>query len=229
MPDPQPNERPKVTRMTDYQGNSNKSRQAGDQGPSQAKKVEKVVTGEVTVPKKPFWRKTKDSVIATDAKSLGGYLFWDVLIPTIKDAFVNTATRGIERAFYGERATRGRDNIIGRGGRRGINTYYPYDQPRDPIGRSRESRAIEARSSERRDTDRESYILSSRDDCIRVLDEMNEILEAQGFVTVATLKELIGYPSTHVDWKYGWTTLISVNPLQVQEGFLIDFPHPVVV
>lgn len=225
MPEPEPSERPKVTRMTDYQGNSNKSRQQGAQGPTQGKKVEKVVTGEVTVPKTPFWRKTKNSVVATDAKTLGGYLFWDVIIPSVKDAIVTTATRGIERAFYGERAMRSRDNMIGR---RGRNTYYPYDQPRDPIGRSRESRAIEARSSERR-SDRESYLMSTREDCERVLDEMNEILDQQGFVTVATLKELIGYPSTHVDWKYGWTTLINVTPLQTQDGFLIDFPHPVVV
>jgi len=222
MPEPQPNERPKVTRMTDYQGNSNKSRQQQGQGPTQAKKVEKVVTGEVTVPKKPFWKKTKDSVVVTDAKGLGGYLFWDVILPTVKDAIVNTIKSGVDRAFYGEKAMRTRNDML-----RGRSSYYPYNQARDPIGRSRETRAIEARSYERRE--REAYILASREDGQRVLDEMNEIIDVQGFVTVATLKELIGYPSSHVDWKYGWRTLIDVQVNQIPEGYLIDFPHPVVV
>lgn len=226
MPEPERSERPKVTRMTDYQGNSNKSKDGPTSGPGEQKKVEKVVTGEVTLAKKSFAKRTRESVIASDARSLGDYLFWGLLIPTIKNAIVDMATRGIERAIYGDKAIRTRDNIRGREGR---TTYYPYNQARDPIGRSREGRAIEARYTERRPSDRETYIMSTREDADRVLDEMNEVIELQGFATVAMLKELIGFPSTHVDWKFGWTTLVGVQSHQVSEGYLIDFPKPVQV
>jgi hypothetical protein len=221
----EPSEQPKKeapTNIINYQGNAKKAKEPPG---TPEKKVEKIVSGEVVIQKKGIGRKAKEAVVAADFKSVGGYLIWDVLIPAVKNVIVDTATKGIERAIYGERAVRTRNNAVGRGRGESRVTLFPYDQQRDPIS----ARAVDVssrRGIEQRSSDRETYILSTREDADRVLDELTETIEAQGYVTVATLKELIGFPSTHVDYKWGWTHLIGVQSKQVREGYIIDFPHP---
>lgn len=222
----QPADKPEaeIKKMTDYQSNSRKSRGGGQ--PAQEKiEVHKVVTGEVVVQRKTFGRKAKEAVVAADFKSVGGYLIWDVLVPAVKNVIVDTATKGIERAIYGDRAIRSRDSSISSRGR----VQYPYHQHSDPINRRGERGVIDARAREigrGSSTDNEPYIFSSRDDAERILDEMTEIIERHGYVTVATLKELMGFLSTPVDWTWGWDTVIGVKSRQVREGYLIDFPSP---
>lgn len=227
MTDPAEKREADIKKMTDYQSNSKKG-QGGGQKSETRIEVEKVVTGEVVVRKKGFGRKAKDAVVAADFKSVGSYLILDVLVPAVKNVIVDTATQGIERMIYGDRAIRSRDSS-----RRG-RVSYPYHAHSDPINRNRDRdrdrNVIDARSREisssSRSSDNEPYILSSREDAERVLDEMTEIIERHDYVTVATLKELIGFPSTSVDWTWGWDSLIGVRARQVREGYLIDFPNP---
>lgn len=211
-----------IRKITDYQSNSKKIRGGGHPA-SEKIEVEKVVTGEVVVQRKTFGRKAKEAVVSADLKSVGGYLIWDVLIPAVKNVIVDTATKGIERAIYGDRAIRSRDSSS-----RG-RVQYPYNHHSDPINRNRDRGVIDARSREiarNSSADNEPYIMTSRDDAERVLDEMTEIIDRHDYVTVATLKELIGFPSTPVDWGWGWDSLIGVKARQVREGYLIDFPSP---
>lgn len=213
-----------VKQITDYK---DKAKRKGGQ-PQDVKAVEKVIVGEVVIQKKSFGRKARDAVVAADFKSVGGYLIWDVMIPAVKNMIVDTATKGIERAIYGDRAIRSRNNIGNRESR--LTTHrYPYEQRHsDPLNRNR---ALDARGREisQRAVDREKYILPTREDADRVIDEMTDIIERDDFVTLATLKELIGVRSDHVDYKWGWRSLVGVQSVQVREGYLIDFPSPIQV
>lgn len=218
-----------VKQITDYQDKAKKrGGQSQTPGETQAKSVEKVVVGEVVIRKKSMGRKARDAVVAADFKSVGSYLFHDVFIPALKNMIVDTAVRGIERTMYGERAIRTRNNIGNRESR--LTTHrYPYEQRHsDPLNRNR---AIDAngRQISQRSVDRERYILATREDADRVIDEMTDIIERDDFVTLATLKELIGVRSDHVDYKWGWRSLVGVQSLQVREGYLIDFPSPIQV
>ena len=52
--------------------------------PLPQKKVEKVVSGNVTVKKKSALAKMRDMFISEDADKVGGYILMDVLVPSIK-------------------------------------------------------------------------------------------------------------------------------------------------
>jgi hypothetical protein len=43
-------------------------------------------------------------------------------------------------------------------------------------------------------------------------------------VSLADLFDTVGLPATHVDNKWGWTNLASVEVRQVREGWQISFP-----
>lgn len=221
MPEtPQEPDKPEV-KTTNYQDRSKAKQEQSEE----KKVIEKVVVGEVVVQKKKFGRKAKEAVVAADFKSVGGYLFWDVLIPAVKTMIVDTATKGIERAIYGDRAIRTRNNVT----RDSRMTIYPYNQHSNPLNQSSSVIDMTRRSIDRTGGSRETYILYSRDDADRVLDQMTEIIQTQGFATVATMKELMGLDFSPQDYKWGWKTLVGVRSHQVQQGWVIDFPAPVPV
>lgn len=224
---PEPENKPKVTNMTDYQGREKRKRDKD----APEKKIEKVVVGEVVVGKKTFGRKAKEAVVEADFKSVADYLMWDWFIPLVKHSIVEGIINTAETMFFGERSRRTRRNIMRPSERESRVTLYPYNQHH----RGRERGAIEARSREvgsRREVESRSsdglyYILPNRDEATRVLDEMQEIIELQGYVTVADLKELLGVESLpHTDNKYGWRSMRGIKDFQSREGYVIDFPPP---
>lgn len=203
----------------DYAGNPKKNKEEN----KPAKVVEKVVATEVIVQKKTLGRKFRDLFLEADLKSVARYVVSDVLLPALRNTIVDASTKGIERMMYGDSATRRRG--YGPGGR---VTYTSYQSPvsRGPAGSSIISRMAPSieRGPRTNRYSRDDFILASRDEADLVLERMNDILEQYEVVSVADLHDLIGYPTTHVENKWGWTYLGDVQVRQVREGYLIDFP-----
>ena len=63
------------------------------------KKVEKVVTGNVTIKKKSALVKIRDMFIAEDADKVGNYILMDVLVPSIKKAIVDIIKSSADMIF----------------------------------------------------------------------------------------------------------------------------------
>lgn len=203
----------------DYQGNSKKEKVV-DQIPD--KKVEKVIVGEVVVHKKSLGRKFKDLFIEADFKSVVRYVSMDVLLPAARNMIVDGASKGIERMMYGDSAIRRRNYGAGVGPRVTYNNpinrgYRNAPSPRPPLG------SLESRSAAR--TNREEFILSSREEAQLVLERMNDIIDTYEVVSVADLNDLVGFPTSHVDNKWGWLYLGDVQIRQIREGYLIDLPQ----
>lgn len=198
--------------MVDYQGNSKKDRSR--QAPE--KKIEKVVVGEVAVQKKPLGRKIKDVFVEADFKTVFRYVAVDVLLPAAKNMIWDAGSKGLERTLFGDRAIRGRN--FGPGPRVSYN---------NPIYRDREYR--DPRTSPPGPTrvprqSRNDFILTSREEANLVLERMNDIIDTYEVVSVADLNDLVGFPTSHIDNKWGWYTLGDVAVRQIREGYLIDLP-----
>lgn len=183
--------------------------------------VEKVVTGEVVAKKKSLTRKFKDLFVEADFKSVVRYIVADVLLPSARNMIVDASTKGIERMMYGESSMRRRSSV-------GYGSRVTYNNPinrgyRDSVGRNAPTVERGPRSSR---MSRDDVVLSSREDAELVLERMNDIIETYGEATVSNLNELCGFPSSHVDEKWGWTYLGDVDVKQTRDGFLIDFTSP---
>ena len=213
--------------MVDPQANSNKSREARIENPSK-EKVEKVVlTGEVIKKKKSLGRKFKDVFVGADARSVISYVVAEVLLPAAKNMIVDASSKGVERMMYGDVNPLGRRiyNTTGRP-RVSYNAIRPegYRDPytRPPIGLSATRREQPTRLQYPRDDS--EIIISSKEEAEAVLDRMSDILQVYNVVSVADLYDLIGIPSTHIDNKWGWSSLYGLKTRQVREGFLLELP-----
>ncbi len=185
----------------DYSGNAKKNKM--EQKPKPEKKVERVVQSEVLVQKKGIGRKFKD-----------------VLFPAVRNMIVDASTKGIERMMYGESSIR-----------RGRSGYGPRVTYNNPINRpgyaeisSRSAPPVAMGPRSLRASAGNEFILSSREEAILVLEQMNEIIDTYEVVSVADLNALVGFPTSHVDNKWGWTFLGDTQVRQVREGYLLDLP-----
>lgn len=206
---------------TDYQGNAHKGKEQKVEKDSEDRKVvEKVVTG-VVIEKKPgIGEKFKKVFFGGEFRGAMKYIAADVLLPAIRNLFVDATTKGVERIVYGESRPMRRTGFDYR-------SRVQYNSPtfRTEIrpGPRLPDQAPIMRSLHREPND---LVLASRDEAELVLERLGDILDNYDVVSVADLYDLTGLPSSHIDNKWGWTQLNKTEIRQVREGFLLSLPKP---
>lgn len=214
--------------MEQFPGNSQKARV-----PDEPKKIERVTSAKVGRGKRRLGKQFKETfVTGDDARGVMEYVIIDIIVPEIKDLFVDVVQSGIERWVHGG------DNRRVRRGRIPSTTYdnvgrVAYDSiSRGPYGSSRQSTTTQPqRTMSRPSRARHRFdelIIPTRQEAEEVIDRMFDILSRYGSVSVADLYELTGVQSSHTDMKWGWTQLRGAKavPVRRQGGFLLDLPEP---
>lgn len=192
--------------MTDLPSNS-KVRKPDTEKPE----VVQIAEGKVVVRKRGFFRRVREDFLQAEMTKTRDYLVHSVIIPGVRDLIVNATREGVESMIYGE--TRGR--------RHGYSTT-----PRQRVTYNNPSRAAHQRYSQpnRAPSERvgNDYLLSSRVEAERVVDMLANVCDQYGVVSVADMNELCGLPSTHVDQRWGWTSVQHTRIRQTRDGFLIE-------
>lgn len=202
----------------DYQGNAKKDKEPKTE--SSKKPLEKVVTGDVVVKPKTIGNRFKNIFFGGDIETSRQYLVSEVILPALRNLVVEAVAKGVDRLVYGESAHRHRRQP----------TYGPRVQYNNPIDRGRtQSRAFlpDQRPIERWTSGKKSFedvIVANKEDADTVVERLTDIVDMYDVVSVADLYELLGLPSSHVDNKWGWTHLSSIEVRQVREGYRISFP-----
>jgi len=201
----------------DYQGNPNKAKEE-----KPAKQIEKVVTGEVIQKPKSIGRKFKDIFLGGDLRASARSVTGDVILPAIRDLIVDAVSSGAKRLVYGESMYRRRPT-----------EYRPRVQYSNPINPSyrgmrdpRERPNLPDQPSLVRQQRREAneIILAQREDAELVVERLIDIIDKYDVASLADLYDLLGWPTTPIDNKWGWTFLKNVEIRQVRDGYLIDLP-----
>lgn len=194
---------------TNYKPNSHKSKES-KQADGEAKKLEKVISGNAIVKKKSGVHKLADVFISEDASSVKSYVWSDVFVPTIKKLFCDIIKDSADIIFGG--GTR-RD-------RNGIrSSYVSYDRFSDR--RDDRNYGI-ARSS---GLDYDNIILETKGDAEEVLMQLDGVIDQYGHATVLDLFDLVGKTAPHTANKYGWTNLRNARSERVRDGYLLKLPR----
>lgn len=69
-------------------------------------------------------------------------------------------------------------------------------------------------------------IFESRKEAMKALDEMKDILEEYGFITVADMCDMADLPAPYTSNKYGWTNLSNAEVVRVRMGYKISLQKP---
>lgn len=196
-----------VSRMEKFEPNSHKYKQEQQQSADKPK-IEKVVTGPVTVRKKNELKKIASTFISEEAHNVKNYILMDVLIPAIKNAIEDVVTNGIRMILRGETAARKSDIP---GSRFSYNKCY-NDNKQPSVSRSARGMYYD------------DIVLKSRAEAETVLEEMDHILDRFGKVSINDLNDLVGRTGEYTDSRYGWTNLSNAKVVRTYDGYLLDLP-----
>lgn len=183
------------------------------------KNLEKVVSGEVIQKKKGFGSKLKETFGGDDARSVGSYIFFDVIIPAAKAMLADAASQGAERLLFGD--SRGRSRVSG--GRGAGYTSYSRMYGRDNDRSSRRELSSRARATH----DFDEIILQERGEAEEVLDQLTNLVDDYGHAKISDLYELVGITGSYIDDKWGWNDLSRASTSRVRQGYLLDLPKPI--
>lgn len=205
----------------DYQGNPNKDKEKKPE-----KQIEKVVTGEAVQKPKSIGRKFKDIFFGGNIKASARFVAADVILPAFRDLLVAAISDGARRVVYGESMYRRRPPEY----RPRVQYSNQYSNPINPPYRSWSDPRPRANLPDQRNPYRverreaNDIILASKIDAERVVESLIEIVDKYEVASLADLYDLLGWQSSHVDNKWGWTYLNNVEIRQVRDGYLIDLP-----
>lgn len=169
------------------------------------------------VKKKSLWKRFKDCFFAEDAKSVGAYLWRDVIRPAIIKLIDDAGTNAIHMAVYGDKYPRARANG---------QTHVSYQsQYASNANRQRPYYNLASRY----DHILEGCFLEDTDDAYACRDAIMSEITTYGRLSVLTLSQIVPeqlmFETAHTDSNWGWTSLNGESILQrVPSGWTISLP-----
>lgn len=180
------------------------------------KKVEPIVEGKVVLRKRGLGRKISEMFTGDDARSVMGYVVYDIAIPALKSMLADMIGNGAERALFGEVRSRSYSDRHRRVGYTNYSSEYRRD--RDEPRREISSRA-------RRTHDFGGVVLESRGEAEEILEKMADLIAQYKFASVNDLLDLLDQPTDFTGEKWGWTSIRDAGVRRVRDGFLLDLPR----
>lgn len=209
--------------MEPLPGNSHSGASSSKNEPDK-KRVERVVHGEVTTRKPSFGKRLRESFFPGHAETVGEYVLWDVLVPSIKDVVADMGISFMERMLFGETRSTGRRPSQRGGGTQvnysGISTARRGIRP-DPRD---EPRQISQRGMATHDFD--EIVFGSRIDAESALIGLEDAIGRYQAATVADFYDLVGLTGSYTDQDWGWTNLDRVGVTRAGGGWLLNLPRP---
>lgn len=199
-----------------YGGNSNRQKDVAV-APERVK-IEKVIEGRAVERKKGIGRKLKDHFQGeNDMQSIGSYIFWDVIIPKVRDLAFDAINEGANRAFYGDTSPRRTSSNGGRVVSRPTAYNRIYDTPSA-------ARTVSQRP-QTQTASIQDILIPSLGEAEKVLDTLIEYVEKYGFVSVLDLYDAVGITNGEfTDDKHGWDDLRTARPIRTRDGYILDLP-----
>lgn len=200
----------------DYKPNSNRFREEQKMAAQEEtkKRTEKIVNGRVRTKKKSEISRLADIFVPGDISKVKDYAFSDVIVPNIKKAVYDIVVNGLEMFMYGETGRHERRS----GSRVSYSRYYDErdrDRRRDDSPRARTR------------LDFEDIVFDSKGEAEGVREEMMNVIDEYGFVTVADMYDMAGLDQPYTSNKFGWTSIRSAESVRLRDGgYILKLPRP---
>lgn len=204
--------------MTDREYPSNS--QSAKPGP-EPRKVEQVVTTPVKSRPKSVGKRLKDALIGGDSRTAMQYVIGEVIIPQAKEMIAEAATTAFERLIFGESRSGGRRSSSRTNG---YTNYARYSSKNIRRGSGEDRPTVSPRTK-----DLDDIIFETRIEAQNVLEQMNDLLEEYGLVSIADLYTMLGWSnrSTHTDQKWGWDDLQAADIRMTRGGYILILPKQI--
>lgn len=180
------------------------------------RKYEKVTSGEVKVKNRITPKKIAQTFFTEDLEDVKTHVVFDILIPKVKDAVVDTILNTIEMIFYGEVRRRTTTSTTASP----IRTIS-YDK----MSKKAETAPSRSIPAPRRGFHPEDVVFEESADAQHVLDTMCEVLEQYGSVSALDFCEFAGVGGEYTLRDYGWRDLSEAKVMRISGGgWIVDLP-----
>lgn len=192
----------------------------------EVKKVEQVTTGKVIKRKVPLGTRLRETFVGGDAKSVGGYVLFEVLVPALKDTIADIVSQGAERMLFGDVRSSSRRTGFRTGNPTGHVSYNRYSSSA-PWSRNRPEESRPRPTTRTRGShDFDQIILATRGEAEEVIDRLFDLIAKYEQATVNDLYELVGISGSFTDERWGWTDIRGAGVSRISNGYLLDLPRP---
>lgn len=208
----------------DFPANSHKAKDAPPQEP---KNVKPIIKGGAQRRKPGLGKRFAETFGGGDARGVGSYVLFDVLLPAAKDMVSDAVSQGIDRMLFGEsRPSSRRGRTIG-GSSTGYVNYNGMSRStngsmRQKNDQSRGMLTRQARAAQKFD----EILLQTRAEAEEVIERLRDLIEQYGTATVADMLTLVDISPEYTDGNWGWDDLSDARIHRDREGYLLDFPKP---
>lgn len=205
--------------MDNYAPNSHRYKEEQKHSSDEKREIKKVAGGKVRTKKKSELSKLSDVFISEDAANVKNYIFFDVLVPAIKNAIIDIATDSVNMIFGGTRRSGGSGSLLGMASR--SSSYISYNKYSD----RRDNRHSYDDSRSRTRFDYDDIIYETRAQAMDALDTMEDAIDAYGFVTVADMYDMVDLTAPYTGNRYGWYSLRDAEVTRLRGGgYIIKLP-----
>lgn len=214
-----------------YPGNSHAQREKREvvPAPDERKPLKKVIKGEASR-RVPIGRRIANSFRGEDGRSIGEYVLFEIIIPSVKDTIVDAGKDALERAFFGDTGgsrsrsrSRGGSSYEYRNNKTQYSKRYPGRNFEGDGGRNDDRRSISRRSRSTHNFD--EVTLETRGDAEEVLDALRNAIDQFHEVTVADLYDLVDISWEPIDRTWGWTDLRDAQVRRLRSDlYVVDLP-----
>lgn len=185
-----------------FPGNSNKDKRAREEASIVPEQT--IQSGGARLKKKSEGSKILNALFGNDdAKSVGSYILYDVLIPAAKDMIFDSVMGGLSMRLFGT------DRGYSRMPRRTMTNYQGISQKTRVINNP--SRPTHRARSVRSKIYNDDIEFDNKAEAYQALDILLSEIEKNGYATIATLYQYCQIPSDYVDNNIGWTDLSDVR------------------
>lgn len=162
-----------------------------------------------------------NTFITDDLDHVKDYLIFDVMVPAVKNAIVDTVVNGIELLIFGETKGSGRK----KSSPTGYTTYFKGPSVvSSSYATKYEQQTISPRANRYNPNE---IILGTRAEAEEVLDSLIDIVDQYNVASVGDLYDLVGVTGSYTDQSWGWEDLTGAGIQRVREGYLIKLPKPI--
>ena len=196
-----------------YKPNSHKYKEEQKKA-TEERQIKKVISGTAKVKKKSGARKFTDALISEDASNVKTYILSDVILPAAKKLISDIVRDGIDMLLYGSTQSRGKS--YDRFGIGHVN-YGSFSSKRTDDRRS---------SGGRHRFEYDDIIFESRGEVEAVREQMEDVIDRYGYVTVADLYDMAELTAPHTANKFGWTSVRSADVVRVRDGYVLKLSRP---
>ena len=186
------------------------------------------ITDKATVRNKPIGRRLIDSFRGEDLRSVGGHLFVDILIPSLKDLVLELIQQGAARAIKGDGyySSTTQYNVPFRVGGPQYTAYNRYGPNSTSNSKPKQIQKAPAQSVGAKDF--QDIILPDRGVAEYVLSRLREYIEMYDFVTVRELFELVDIQAPFTADNYGWNDLTRAGVRRIGGGgYVLVLPQTI--